>query len=358
MLDPHSPIKGRGATGRPPNRFDQVAYVRDLDEDYGEDPRLDTQYLPDASKSIISTNDSPDIPFEASLNPYRGCEHGCVYCYARPTHEYLGFSSGLDFETRIMVKHEAPALLREALASPRWTPKVLSMCGVTDAYQPVERRLRLTRQCLEVLAEFRNPVGIVTKNALVTRDIDILKELSAHNAAMVMLSVTTLDVPLNRVLEPRTSLPRQRLEAVARLAEAGIPVGVMVAPVIPGLNDEEIPAILREASAAGARHASFTMLRLPHAVAPLFEAWLEAHYPDRKERILNRVRSVRDGRLNDGQFGSRMRGEGFHADQIASLFRVSCRKFGFNEQDLDLSTAAFRRPERGGQMSLFDTPPG
>ena len=354
MLDPRSPIKGRGATGRPPNRFDQIAYVRDSDEDYGDEPRPDTQYIPDQSKTIISTNDSPDIPFEASLNPYRGCEHGCVYCYARPTHEYLGFSAGLDFETRIMVKHEAPDLLREALMSPRWTPKTLSMCGVTDPYQPVERRLQLTRRCLEVLAEFRNPVGIVTKNALVSRDLDILRVLASHNAAVVMLSITTLDVPLNRVLEPRTSLPRQRLDAIARLAEAGIPVGVMVAPVIPGLNDEEIPAILREAAEAGARHAGCTMLRLPYAVAPLFEAWLEAHYPGRKDRILNRVRSVRDGCLNDGQFGSRMTGHGFHAEQITNLFRVARRKYGFNREELDLSTKAFRRPDRNGQMSLFD----
>lgn len=354
MLDPRSPIRGRGATRQPANRFEALAYEREPDWDDSEEPRPDTQFIPDASKSIISTNDSPDIPFAASINPYRGCEHGCIYCYARPTHEYLGFSAGIDFETKIMVKHDAPALLRNALSSPKWEPKTLAISGVTDAYQPIEKRLRLTRQCLEVLAEFRNPVGIITKNRLVTRDIDVLGELARHDAAHVCLTITTLDVDLNRVLEPRTSLPRQRLDAIAQLAEAGIPTGVMVAPVIPGLNDEEIPAILEAAAKAGAQTATYIMLRLPLAVAPLFEAWLEAHYPNRKDRVLNRVRSLRGGKENDPRFGSRMRGEGFHADQIQRLFHVACRKWGLNGKTVPLSTKAFRRIDSSGQLGLFE----
>ncbi len=354
MLDPRSPIKGRGATRQPANRFDAIAYERAPEWDDSDEPRPGTQFIPDASKSIIATNDSPDIPFEASINPYRGCEHGCIYCYARPTHEYLGFSSGIDFESKIMVKHNAPDLLRKALASPKWQPKVLAMSGVTDPYQPIEKRLQLTRRCLEVLAEFRNPVGIVTKNRLVTRDIDLLRELAEYDAAHVFLSVTSLDVPLNRVLEPRTSLPRQRLDAIGQLAAAGIPTGVLVAPVIPGLNDEEIPAILEAAASAGARTASYIMLRLPHAVAPLFEAWLDAHYPNRKDRVMNRLRSLRDGKENDPRFGSRMRGEGFHAQQIERLFRIACRKWKMNGNDADLSTASFRRVDPTGQLGLFD----
>jgi DNA repair photolyase len=288
------------------------------------------------------------------VNPYRGCEHGCIYCYARPTHEYLGFSPGLDFETKILVKHTAPQLLRETLASTGYEPKSITISGVTDPYQPIERKLRLTRGCLEVCAEFRNPVGIVTKNRLVTRDIDVLQELDRFDAAAVFLSVTTLDVSLNRILEPRTSLPEQRLGAIAELAEAGIPAGVLVAPVIPGLNDSEIPSILEAAASAGARTAGFIVLRLPHGVAPLFESWLDEHMPERKDRILNRVRSVRGGKLNDPRFGSRMSGEGFHADQIEQLFRVACRKRGLNEDRFDLSTAHFRRRPIDGQMDFFD----
>lgn len=353
MLDPSKAIRGRGAPMNPSNRFDEVAYVRDEEWDEEETPRPGTQCLPDASKTILATNDSPDIPFEASLNPYRGCEHGCVYCYARPTHEYFGYSAGLDFETKIFVKHDAPALLRRQLLSKRWEPKSISISGVTDPYQPIERKLQITRQCLEVLAEFRNPCGIVTKNRLVTRDIDVLQELARHNAVGVFVSVTTLDVALNRVMEPRTSLPQHRLEAIRALANAGIPVGVMIAPVVPGLTDEEIPRIAEAAAEAGARHAGFIMLRLPYAVAPLFEAWLDQHYPAKKERILNRVRSMRGGDLYKSEFGTRMRGEGFHAEQIANLYKVACNRYGLNKTHLELSRDSFRRPE-SGQMNLFD----
>jgi DNA repair photolyase len=275
-------------------------------------------------------------------------------CYARPTHEYLGFSSGLDFETKILVKEDAPERLRQELESPRWKPTVVAMSGVTDCYQPVERRLGLTRRCLEVLAEFRNPVCVITKNALVTRDADVLGALAEHRAAAVHVSVTSLDRELQRRLEPRTSPPSLRLDAVRRLNEAGVPAGVLVAPVVPGLNDHEIPAILEAAARAGAVSAGYVVLRLPHALKDLFEAWLERHVPDRKNKVLNRIRALRGGGLNDPRFGTRMSGEGVFAEQIAQLFEAGRRKAGLPDEGPALSTAAFRRPERGGQLALFD----
>ncbi len=347
-----NPIVTRGTGGNPANRFEKLHLEPDADWNPEEDPARKTQFLKDHSNTVISYNDSPDLGFEASLNPYRGCEHGCVYCYARPTHEYLGFSSGLDFESRIMVKADAPELLRRELASPRWQPKVINMCGVTDAYQPVERKLQLTRRCLEVLAEFRNPVAIITKNHLVTRDIDHLGELARHHAAAVFVSITTLDTDLRKVMEPRTSPPASRLAAIQELSRAGIPVGVMVAPVVPGLTDHEMPAILKAAADVGAKFAGYTTLRLPYSVAPLFEEWLARHFPDRKDKVLNRIRSLRGGKLNDPNFGSRMRGEGIFADQIAAMFSVAVRKAGIENKRLDLSTASFRRVEKD-QLTLF-----
>jgi DNA repair photolyase len=275
-------------------------------------------------------------------------------CYARPTHEYLGFSAGLDFESRILVKEDLPELLRKELSSPRWKPATVMMSGVTDCYQPAERRLRVTRRCLEVLAEFRNPVGIVTKNHLVTRDLDLLAELASHGAARVNLSITSLDPKLQRVMEPRTATPARRLEAVRKLADAGVPVGVMVAPVIPGLTDHEMPRILEAAAEAGATSAGMVPLRLPYAVAPLFESWLETHFPERKERVLNRIREIRGGRLNDARFGSRMRGEGEYAEQMGRVFHTYRRRFGLDGERAELSTAAFRRPHPRGQTDLFD----
>ena len=322
----------RGAAENPPNRFEKIHLERDEDWNPEEDPLPRTQFLKDASKTIIAYNDSPDIGFEASVNPYRGCEHGCIYCYARPFHEYLGFSSGLDFESKIMVKENAPKLLREELSSPKWKPQVIAMSGVTDCYQPIERKLKLTRGCLEVLAEFRNPVGIITKNFLVTRDIDFLSELARHNAVAVYISITTLDSELRKVMEPRTSPPAARLEAIRRLAQAGIHVGVLMAPIIPGLTDHEILAVLEAAANAGAKSAGHVTLRLPHAVAPLFEQWLQTHFPDRKEKVLNRLRTMRGGKLYDSQFGKRMRGEGIFADQIDQLFEVARRKAGIAER--------------------------
>ncbi len=275
-------------------------------------------------------------------------------CYARPTHEYLGLSAGLDFESKILVKESAPELLRRELSSPRWKPQVLSMSGVTDPYQPAEKKLRLTRRCLEVLAEFRNPVVVVTKNHLVTRDIDLLSELASHDAAAVAISLTTLDDDLRRVMEPRTSQPARRLAAIEKLAGAGIPVGVMTAPVIPGLTDHELPALISAAAKAGASFAAHTPVRLPGAVRPVFEDWLSRHFPERKEKVLNRIRSMRGGKLNDPNFGTRMRGEGFVADHIAQLFEISCRRAGIERGRFPrLSTAGFRQAEEG-QRRLFD----
>jgi DNA repair photolyase len=357
------PPKGRGAGFNPPNRFETAHHELELDQveddaDYlkalGRPP---TSFLPDRSRSIIASNDSPDVGFDVSLNPYRGCEHGCIYCYARPTHEYLGLSAGLDFETRIMVKYDAPALLHRELSAPGWKPRVLGLSGVTDPYQPAERRLRLTRGCLEVLAEFRQAVAVITKNRLVTRDLDLLTELARHGAAGVMMSVTTLDAELAGTLEPRTTRPEGKLEAIRTLAAAGIPVGVMVGPVIPGLTEHELPSILEAAAAAGARHASYILLRLPLAVAPLFEEWLERHRPAAKDKILGRIRSTRDGRLNDSRFGFRMRGEGPIADLIRQVFSVNSKRLGLNRDPWPVSAAAFRNPalaDAPRQLRMFE----
>lgn len=342
-------LHGRGATINPAGRFEKLAVA--IDEEF-ENPNPRTQFLRESSQSLITTNDSPDIGFRASINPYRGCEHGCSYCYARPTHEYLGFSAGVEFETRIMVKTDAPKILRRELSSPKWKPQPLAMSGVTDCYQPVERKLEITRGCLRVLAEFRNPVGIVTKNHLVTRDIDVLQELAKYQAASVHLSITSLDSALARRLEPRAATPSHRLDAIRQLSSAGIPVGVLVAPIIPGLNDHEVPAILKAAREAGALRAGYTMVRLPFGVKDVFSAWLEEHMPDAKERVLGRIRAMRGGKLNDSTFGTRMRGEGVFADQIQQLFEVCLNREGFAGRMPALSTAAFRNPA-GEQLEMF-----
>lgn len=345
---PRSP-RGRGAPLNPTNRFERIAVEMEVP---GPD-QVETQLLRDTSRSLITRNDSPDVGFEVSLNPYRGCEHGCIYCYARPTHEYLGFSAGLDFESRILVKEEAPEILRRELSSPKWQPQTLAMSGVTDPYQPVERKLEITRRCLAVLAELRNPVAVITKSELVTRDIDHLSELAAHNAVAVFVSITTLNADLARRMEPRASHPRDRLKAIERLASAGIPTGVMVAPVVPAITDHEIPKILEAASAAGAGAAGYVMMRLPGAVAGLFEAWLDEHFPDRKEKVLNRVRDLRGGKLNDPRFGSRMRGEGIFADQVKAVFDTAKRRYGLNGRRVELSVDSFRRPGQAVQLGLF-----
>ena len=351
-MEPESAKQHRGTLAAPKNRFEDRIAIRDEDYDDSEDPLPRTEFLADDSQTIIAYNDSPDLGFNASLNPYRGCEHGCVYCYARPTHEYLGFSPGLDFETKIMVKHEAPDLLRRELAAKRWKPQTIAMSGVTDCYQPIERKLKLTRRCLEVLAECRNPVGIVTKNSLVTRDLDLLQELAHYRAVAVFISLTTLDADLRSVLEPRTSPPQARLRTIEKLAAAGIPVGVMTAPVIPAINDHEVPSLIAAAADAGARFAGYVAVRLPHANKELFDLWLDEHFPDRKEKVLNQIRSLRDGKLNSAEFGQRMKGSGRLATQIEDMFQVASRQAGIGRERLELSAASFRRP-RGNQLELF-----
>jgi DNA repair photolyase len=497
------PLRGRGTHTAPPNRFESARFEPDpewgFDDEEAPDPR--TQYIPDASRSALAHNDSPDVGFDASINPYRGCTHGCVYCltpetpvlyadmtwrpigesragdvllgfdehargpgkprrlrwatvldawwsrkatlrlrtanadvvatadhrwlradagwaptaklapgdpllllprheraagdlgrepawkperveriepgrlrdvvdiqtttgtffaaglathncYARPTHEYLGFSAGLDFETRVLVKHELPELLRTELSRRSWKPQVIGISGVTDAYQPIEQKLRLTRRCLEVLAEFRNPAAIITKSRLVARDADVLQELARHDSVSVALSLTSLDPELARRMEPRAAQPKARLWAVEQLARAGVPVGVNLGPIIPGLNEHEIPALIAAAADAGARWAGWLLLRLPYAVKDLFAEWLAQHYPDRRDKVLHRIADVRDGRLSETRFGVRHRGTGLYAEQIRALVEVARRKAGLAAHGPELSAAAFRRPG-GEQIPLW-----
>ena len=335
----------------PANRYESLHVERDADAETAPAP---TVFYRDTSRSVLAENASPDVGFRFSVNPYRGCEHGCVYCYARPSHEYLGFSAGLDFERRIMIKEDAPELLRAAFRARSWRPEVVALSGNTDSYKPNERQLRITRRCLEVFLEFRNPVSTITKSALVARDADLLAALAGHGAAQVFLSVTTLDAALARRLEPRAPSPERRLDAIAALSKAGVPVGVMVAPVIPGLTDSEIPRILAAAAAAGARAAGWVLLRLAKPIDALFDQWLTDHFPERRARVLNYIRSTRDGRVSDSTFGRRMRGTGPYAEQIAALFNAAARKHGLAKPLPPLSTAAFRRPpEVGDQMRLL-----
>ena len=370
-VSPHE--RARGATINPANRFTLQAVELDAEalqaaweaeraeaaSDEREDPAsaaslfapTATQVFRDTTRTILTRNDSPDVGFNVSLNPYRGCEHGCIYCYARPTHEYLGMSAGLDFETRIVAKFDAPDLLRKELQAAGYVPEPLSMCGVTDAYQPVERVLCITRGCLQVLSQLRHPVGIVTKSTLVLRDLDLLQPLAEVGATRVWISLSTLDPLLKRQLEPRAASPARKLAAIRTLRDAGIPVGVMAAPMIPGLNDHELPSILTAAVEAGADCAGYVMLRLPHAVKELFAAWLAHHRPGEAAKVLGRIREVRAGSLNATEFGERMRGSGPYAEQIRSLFHVSRRRLGLPERPVPLSAAAFRRP--GRTRSLF-----
>jgi DNA repair photolyase len=343
---------GRGAVRDLPNRFEKLAM--DLDPDLVQpDPEEGTDVLPnpkttfyeDKSESIISKNNSPDVGFSAGINPYRGCEHGCAYCYARPYHEYLGFSAGLEFETKIMVKPRAGELLRRELSDPKYVPQELAMSGVTDCYQPAERKFRVTRSCLEVLADFRNPVSLITKNFLITRDIDLLKELAAYDAVQVFISITTMNADLAAKMEPRASSPLHRLRAVEMLAKAGVPVGVLVAPIVPGLNDREMPAVLEAAKKAGASYAGYTMLRLPYGVKDVFQEWLKTNFPEKLDRIIGTVRSVRGGKLNVSDFATRMRGEGPYAEQVKQMFHVFRERLGFNARSKELRTEHFRRPD-------------
>lgn len=347
-------FQGRGSSYNPGNRFERLT-LDDLSYEFREEPaetKIETVYYRDSSRSILAKNDSPDIPFTYSINPYRGCEHGCVYCYARPSHEYLGFSSGLDFESRIMVKTDAAQLLDEALQDQRFKPQVIALSGNTDCYQPIERKLKLTRACLEVFLRYRNPVGLITKNAMVTRDLDVLQEMARHKLVAVTISVTTLDASLASRMEPRTAIPEKRLEAIGELSRAGIPTCVNVAPIIPGLTDGEIPRILEAAAGAGATFAGYIMLRLPYAVKDLFREWLEREIPSRAGKVMGRIEDVRggSGNVTDPRFHTRMTGEGQFAEAIKTLFEASCKKYGLNKKDFGLSIAGFQRP---GQMSLF-----
>jgi DNA repair photolyase len=349
-------LHGRGSRITPPNRFRliQVEPDREYAEEEDSPRNPQTRFFLERAESIVSENDSPDIPFRYGINPYRGCEHGCSYCYARPYHEYLDFDAGLGFETGIVVKENAPELFRDFLCRPAWAPERISMSGVTDCYQPCERRFRLTRGCLEVAAEALQPMTIITKNALVTRDLDVLVRMAAEGVVSVHVSVTTLNAALARSMEPRTTTPTARLRAVRELSEAGVPVGVLVAPIIPGLNDSEIPAILEAAKEAGARSAYWQLLRLPLTVAPVFREWLAREQPLCVERVEGRIRGARAGKLNDAEFGRRMRGIGEIADQIARLFRVFARRYGLDGGMPSLDCTRFRAPRsRSGQMTLF-----
>ncbi len=342
----HFEIKGRGTTLNPVNRFELIDIEYDAEWlESGERPSYQTVYYEDSTRSILSKNDSPDIGFTYSINPYRGCEHGCIYCYARPSHEYFGWSSGLDFETKILVKRDAPKLLAEAFRSRSWQPQVIAFSGNTDCYQPVERKLQITRGCLEVFLRFRNPLGMITKNALILRDLDLLQELARHNLVSVFISITTLDNHLCRKMEPRTSAPQKRLETIAQLAKAGVPVGVNAAPMIPGLTDHELPAIIAAAADHGAQRAGFILVRLPYANKELFVDWLKTHYPERAEKVLSAIRDIRNGKLNDPRFGTRFSGEGERAEAIARLFEVCCQKHNLNQRWGHLTTELFRREE-------------
>lgn len=345
----------------PESRFSELRFEADADEldyaaKYEEAIAPRTRFLRDASRSVISSNTSPDIPFDRSLNPYRGCEHGCSYCYARPTHEYLGLSAGLDFEQLILVKENAAELLESELRRKSWKPQLLMLSGVTDPYQPVERHLGISRACLQVLLRYRNPVGIITKNHLVTRDIDVLQQMAELGLVTVTLSITSLDENLRRKLEPRTSTATRRLQAVEKLAAAGIPVHVNVAPLIPALNDIEIPEILKAAAQAGASSASYTILRLPGAVEEVFGAWLSEHFPERAGKVLNRVREMRQGKLSNTDFTTRMHGSGHYSDQIRDLFRLWRTKYALGRRPTkgDSRTDLFMVPGSSSQPGLFD----
>ncbi len=337
---------GRGALSNATSRYDDEKRIRTNDGWDIEDelPPLRTTLTRDATRTIIARNSSPDIPFDRSINPYRGCEHGCIYCFARPTHAYLGLSPGLDFETKILFKPEAAALLTAELASPKYRCDVVAMGTNTDPYQPVERDLKITRQILRVLSDFNNPVGIVTKNHLITRDIDILGDMARRNLAEVFLSITTLDRDLARTMEPRASAPHRRLDAIRELAAAGIPVGVMTAPMIPGLNDHEMEAILDASAAAGATRAGYTALRLPLEIKELFEEWLRANRPDRAERILSLVRQMRGGELYKAEFGTRMKGEGPIAQLLSQRFAAAVKRLDLNRVRYRLDTMRFAVP--------------
>jgi DNA repair photolyase len=359
MVDllPDRPRKGRGAVSNRSGRFEAVARIR-TDDGWTADPEEDppavaTTLTVDASRTIVTRNESPDVPFDRSINPYKGCEHGCVYCFARPTHAYLGLSPGLDFETRLFWKPDAPTLLDRELRRAGYEPRTLALGANTDAYQPVERDLRLTRRIIEVLSAFRHPFGIITKSALVLRDLDLIAPMAAEGLAGVSVSVTTLDRDLARRMEPRASTPAKRLEAIRRLADAGVPVAILVSPMIPALNDHELEAILAAGAEAGATAANTILLRLPLELAGLFEEWLRTHVPDRADRVLSLIRQSRGGSLYRSAFGERMAGTGPHADLLRARFRAAVRRYGLGGRRWGLRTDLFRVPPAAGDQMSF-----
>jgi DNA repair photolyase len=346
------PIKGRGSAQNPKNRFLRTNLEYEIDAETGQLKKPKTQLLKDHTADIISRNSSPDIPFDVGLNPYRGCEHGCVYCYARPTHEFLGMSAGLDFESKIVVKYDAPELLKKTLSNQNWKPQTLVMSGVTDPYQPIERDLEITRRCIEILAECSHPLAIITKNHLVTRDIDHLKKLANIGAVRVTISLTSLRPEITNVMEPRTSRPARRLKAIEELTKAGIPLNVNIAPIIPGLTDDEIVPMMEAASDAGATSMAYTIVRLPYGVKDIFSKWLEDHFPDRKDKVLNRIMSLKDGQLNRTEFGERFQSVGPYANQIKQLIHIHKKRVGLDKQVPKLNSKEFKRPANG-QLNLF-----
>jgi len=353
----NQPLKGRGALSNPTGRFERRRREAVDDGWYREEVPdfIPTSVEPDRARAVITRNESPDIPFEQSINPYRGCSHGCVYCYARPSHSYVGLSPGLDFETKLLYKRDAGKVLEEELAKPGYVCKPITLGANTDPYQPIERDMRVTREILEVLARCRHPVTVITKGALVLRDLDLLADLAGDGLAGVGISITTLDASLKRAMEPQAASPRARLEAVRRLNEAGIPTGVLVAPVIPALTDHEMEAILEASAAAGARWAGYVLLRLPYEVKDLFREWLAAHLPDSADHVMSLVRQMRGGKDYDSSFGTRMRGTGPLAELLRNRFQIACRRLGLGSgRQQPPNTGLFRPPKvrSGPQLSL------
>ena len=351
----------RGSTVSPANRFENTRQEADnehgfAENDYlpGERRKVETEFLPDRAQTLIRENNSPDVGFRFSINAYRGCEHGCVYCYARPGHETLGMNAGLDFETKIMVKHDAPQLLRKELNKKSWRPEPIMISGVTDCYQPAERQFKLTRGILEVLLEAEHPFTLITKNSLILRDLDLFREFARRNLTAVAISITTLDAELARTMEPRTATPAAKLRAIRELSAAGVPVRVMNAPIVPGLTDHETPAILTAARDAGATSAGYVLLRLPWAVSPIFTAWLREHRPLQAEKVESLIKSARGGKLYDSEWGERMKGSGPYAEGITQTFQAFRKKLGLDQPEPELDCSRFRPPRLpGGQLKLF-----
>lgn len=346
--------KGRGAQFNPKNRFLKGEYVQEHAEaiDEWEQEKRHTEYILDDSKTLVNKVTSPDVGMMYSANPYQGCEHGCVYCYARNSHEYWGYSAGIDFESRIVVKKNAPALLRKFFENKSWEPATISLSGNTDCYQPIERRMKITRALLEICLEYRNPVGIITKNALVLRDLDIIKELASMNLVRVFTSITSLDEGLRQVMEPRTASYKSRLKVVETLSKEGVPTGIMNAPLIPGLNDMHMHDVLKSASDAGAKWAGYTLVRLNGAIGNIFKDWLYKAFPDRADKVWHQICECHDGQVSDSRWGNRIVGDGKYAELIRDQFKLYCRKYNFNEDRSELNTTLFRRL-KNKQLSLF-----